>query len=318
MAKRADIIEQAPDFMKLNLLDVIMLMDPSKTNKYTPLMVKLFTKNYSQRNLKKNHMNDFRRELRDIYNLELNNISDEQTPMIYQFLGIFNSDFVQSIMGFLDAAEKKQIPGLDVTKINDISEISELMSLIQLENISKKLQKQVFKDYEDDEWLIIRPFTAEASQKYGYGTKWCTSSENYQGHFFNYAEDGKLVYCINKINGKKVAVYYKKREDNITELSFWNMTDDRVDSMLCELPDPIMDVIKTILFVKDTFTNRDLNEQAFLTSFLLYKNHQKMSAEEEERVSVEPQRFNNGHGIERFPMEAALNEPDENTDDDVG
>ena len=139
MAKRADIIEQAPDFMKLNLLDVIMLMDPSKTNKYTPLMVKLFTKNYSQRNLKKNHMNDFRRELRDIYNLELNNISDEQTPMIYQFLGIFNSDFVQSIMGFLDAAEKKQIPGLDVTKINDISEISELMSLIQLENISKKL-----------------------------------------------------------------------------------------------------------------------------------------------------------------------------------
>ena len=53
MAKRADIIEQAPDFMKLNLLDVIMLMDPSKTNKYTPLMVKLFTKNYSQRNLKK-------------------------------------------------------------------------------------------------------------------------------------------------------------------------------------------------------------------------------------------------------------------------
>ena len=43
-----------------------------------------------------------------------------------------------------------------------------------------------------------------------------------------------------------------------------------------------------------------------------------MSAEEEERVSFEPERFNNGHGIERFPMEAALNEPDENTDDDVG
>jgi hypothetical protein len=191
-------------------------------------------------------------------------------------------------MGFLDAAEKKQISGLDVSKIDEISQISELMSLIELKNISKKLEKQVFKDYEDDEWLIIRPFTAEASQKYGYGTKWCTSSENYQGHFFNYAEDGKIVYCINKINGKKVAVYYKINKDNTTELSFWNMVDDRVDSMLCELPDPIMDVIKTILFVKDNFTNRQLNEQAFLTSYSLYRNREKMSdgVEEELRVNV--------------------------------
>ena len=313
MAKRAEIIEQAPDFMKLSLLDLIMLMDPSKTNKYTPLMVKLFTKNYSQRNLKKNHMNDFRRELRDIYNLELNNISDEQTPMIYQFLGTFNSDFVCSIMGFLDAAEKKQLPGMDVTQINDISEIHQLISLIKLKNISKKLQKQVFKDYEDNEWLIIRPFTAEASQKYGYGTKWCTSSENYQGHFFDYAEEGKLVYCINKINGKKVAVYYKKREDNTTELSFWNMFDDRVDSMLCELPDPIMDVIKTILFVKDTFTNRQLNEQAWLTSYSLYKQCEKSSLAEEPPIAQEIP-----VGFRDFPTDTWSNENYENTPNVVG
>ena len=91
---------------------------------------------------------------------------------------------------------------MDVTKINEVSEISELMSVIKLKNISKKLQKQVFKDYEDDEWLIVRPFTGEASQKYGYGTKWCTSSESYQAHFFLIRKKGNLSIVSIKLTEK--------------------------------------------------------------------------------------------------------------------
>ena len=248
MAKRVEIVEQAPDFMKLSLLDLIMLLDPSKTNKYTPLMVKLFTKNYFKRNFRRENVDEFYHDLRNSYNVVLENIPNENIPVIHTLLHTFNSDFVQSIMSFVAAAENNQLPGLDVTKINEVSEISELMSLIKLKNISKKLQKQVFKDYEDDEWLIVRPFTGEASQKYGYGTKWCTSSESYQAHFFSYTEEGKLIYCINKINGKKIAVYYKKNKDSTTELSFWNMVDDRVDSMLSELPEPIMNDLTFTLY----------------------------------------------------------------------
>ena len=307
MAKRAEIIEQAPDFMKLSLLDLIMLLDPSKTNKYTPLMVKLFTKNYFKRNFRRENVDEFYHDLRNSYNVVLENIPNENIPVIHTLLHTFNSDFVQSIMSFVAAAENNQLPGLDVTKINEVSEISELMSLIQLKNISKKLQKQAIKDYEDDEWLIVRPFTGEASQKYGYGTKWCTSSESYQAHFFSYTEEGKLIYCINKINGKKIAVYYKKNKDSTTELSFWNMVDDRVDSMLSELPEPIMNEVKTILFVKDTFTNRQLNEKAWMTSHLLYKELLKKEALEDRaegiavvnnEVDVEP--------IREFPMEITL------------
>ena len=307
MAKRAEIIEQAPDFMKLSLLDLIMLLDPSKTNKYTPLMVKLFTKNYFKRNFRRENVDEFYHDLRNSYNVVLENIPNENIPVIHTLLHTFNSDFVQSIMSFVAAAENNQLPGLDVTKINEVSEISELMSLIQLKNISKKLQKQAIKDYEDDEWLIVRPFTSEASQKYGYGTKWCTSSESYQAHFFSYTEEGKLIYCINKINGKKIAVYYKKNKDSTTELSFWNMVDDRVDSMLSELPEPIMNEVKTILFVKDTFTNRQLNEKAWMTSHLLYKELLKKEALEDRaegiavvnnEVDVEP--------IREFPIEITL------------
>ena len=307
MAKRVEIVEQAPDFMKLSLLDLIMLLDPSKTNKYTPLMVKLFTKNYFKRNFRRENVDEFYHDLRNSYNVVLENIPNENIPVIHTLLHTFNSDFVQSIMSFVAAAENNQLPGLDVTKINEVSEISELMSLIQLKNISKKLQKQAIKDYEDDEWLIVRPFTGEASQKYGYGTKWCTSSESYQGHFFSYTEEGKLIYCINKINGKKIAVYYKKNKDSTTELSFWNMVDDRVDSMLSELPEPIMNEVKTILFVKDTFTNRQLNEKAWMTSHLLYKELLKKEALEDRaegiavvnnEVDVEP--------IREFPIEITL------------
>ena len=307
MAKRVEIVEQAPDFMKLSLLDLIMLLDPSKTNKYTPLMVKLFTKNYFKRNFRRENVDEFYHDLRDSYNVVLENIPNENIPVIHTLLHTFNSDFVQSIMSFVAAAENNQLPGLDVTKINEVSEISELMSLIQLKNISKKLQKQAIKDYEDDEWIIVRPFTGEASQKYGYGTKWCTSSESYQAHFFSYTEEGKLIYCINKINGKKIAVYYKKNKDSTTELSFWNMVDDRVDSMLYELPEPIMNEVKTILFVKDTFTNRQLNEKAWMTSHLLYKELLKKEALEDRaegiavvnnEVDVEP--------IREFPIEITL------------
>lgn len=314
MAKRADIAEQAPDFMKMNLLDLIMLLDPSKTNKYTPLMVKLFTQNYTKRNLRQRDIQNIQIELRDSYNVVLNNIPDEKVPLIYNLLGGFDSELIRTAVNFMEAAENKQLPGVDVSQIKGVSEIHQLMSLIKLKNISKKLQKQVFKDYEDDEWLIVRPFTAEASQKYGYGTKWCTASESYQGHFFRYSEDGKLVYCINKIDGNKVAVFYRTIDETTTELNFWNMTDDRIDSMFSGLPNQILEEVKTILFVKDNFTNRQLNEQAWLTSHSIYRKLEKKS---EELVEVPVNEGVQAVRLERqgVTMEVDLSEGAPNTAD---
>ena len=59
------------------------------------------------------------------------------------------------------------------------------------------------------------------------------------------------------------------------------MNDDRIDSMMSELPNSILDVVKNILFEKDSFTNRQLNEQAWLTSHSLYKNRKKAESFEE-------------------------------------
>lgn len=271
MARKRDIVENAPEFMKMNLLDLIMELDPSKTNKYTPLMVKIFSENYIERNM--NNTEEFDYLLNQEYNIpNYKDIQSECVPLYSHLLNLFRPDFVKSCISFVDAAEKNQIPGLDISKISKISEITEIMSIIKLKSISKKLQTQVLKDYEDEEWLILRPFTHEASVKYGYGTKWCTSAENYAEHFFSYTRDGKLIYCINKITGKKVAVFQGISGEKINELSFWNSADERTDSMICGLPNKIMDEVKHILFSKDLVPNRLLNEKVWNDSRRLQRD----------------------------------------------
>ena len=59
------------------------------------------------------------------------------------------------------------------------------------------------KVYEDDKWVVIRPFTLEASRLYGAATAWCTKSEttnsNKRGYFLQvYLKEGCVYYIIDK------------------------------------------------------------------------------------------------------------------------
>ena len=80
------------------------------------------------------------------------------------------------------------------------------------------------------------------------------------------------------------------------------MNDDRIDSMMSELPNSILNVVKNILFEKDSFTNRQLNEQAWLTSHSLYKNREKSESFEEESPIARAVRLEG----RAFPMEVEL------------
>jgi hypothetical protein len=116
----------------------------------------------------------------------------------------------------------------------------------------KELEKQIKKIHEDDEWLILIPLTYEASVKYGYNTKWCTASESTSEQYKSYTRDGLLIYIIQK--GKHKTAVYKKRSNN--EVSFWNQTDVRIDSIQTNFPNNIMEIIKTALnTVHDTKYN---------------------------------------------------------------
>ena len=262
MAKIKDMIEKAPVSFKTSLLDVLIAMDTSKTKKYVPMMLKVLQNNSSETNNRVDE--DYGRELHEYYGIS--NLPSSIDPKVaYTLLHMLGSDTTKDFMNFMDSYEKGYFKGLDITTISSKKELSRLNSLTALNKIGKELAKQVQKDFEDEEWLVVRPFTYESSLKYGYGSKWCTSMESQPEHFFRYSNNGTLIYCLNKKTGDKVAAFYEVGEG----LSFWNAEDNRIDSMFSGLPSHIMDVIRGIV-TDNPVSNRLLSPEVWKSSNDLY------------------------------------------------
>lgn len=52
---------------------------------------------------------------------------------------------------------------------------------------------------DNDEYILVHPFTVRGSQKYGKNTKWCTATSNKQNNYFNnYKQNNFLFYLIRK------------------------------------------------------------------------------------------------------------------------
>jgi len=289
MAKIKDIIEMAPASFKISLLDVLMAMDMSKTKKYVPLMLKVI-QNKNDENNSNRVDEDFNAEIQDYYGVS--NLPETIDPKVaYMLLQMIGSDTTKDLMNFMDSFEKGLFKGLDITTISSRKELIQWNGLTALSKIGKELAKQVQKDFEDEEWLIVRPFTYESSVKYGYGSKWCTSMEQSAEHFFRYSNNGTLIYCLNKKTGDKVAAHYEIGEG----ISFWNAEDTRIDSMFSNLPNYIMDVIRGII-TDNPVTNRSLSVKVWENSKDLWdktwkKGRDMEVMEEQEPVNVAVEAF---------------------------
>jgi len=283
MAKIKEIIEMAPASFKTSLLDVLIAMDMSKTKKYVPLMLKVI----QNKNEEKNPFRvdeDFNAELQDYYGVS--NLPETIDPKLaYVLLQMIGSDTTRDLMNFMDSFEKGYFKGVDITTISTLKQLTQLNSLTAFNKIGKGLAKQVQKDFEDEEWLIVRPFTYEASVRYGYGSKWCTSMEKSAEHFFRYSNNGTLIYCLNKKTGDKVAAFYEVGEG----LSFWNAEDSRIDSIFSGLPSHIIDVIRGIV-TDNPLPNRSLSPEVWQNSKDLWS--ESWNKEREREVMEESQMLN--------------------------
>jgi hypothetical protein len=271
MAKIKDMIEMAPTSFKTSLLDVLMALDPSKTKKYVPLMLKVLVNKIEEGERDRDRdsvRQDYLNELKEYYGI-LNLPHTMDPKVVARLLEMVGSDITKDLMNFVDSNEKGYFKGLDITTISNRKELANLNSLTALTKIGKALTKQVQKDFEDEEWLVVRPFSFESSVKYGYGSKWCTAMEKNAEHFFRYTNRGTLIYCINKKTGDKVAVFHEIQDG----ISFWNTEDIRIDSMFSNLPSYIMDVIRGIITDKQV-TNRSLNPKVWENSKNLWENSQ--------------------------------------------
>ena len=83
--------------------------------------------------------------------------------------------------------------------------------------------KEYDKIYEDDKFVLVVPYTHDASCKYGAGTKWCTTGRDEKGQewFNKHFDSGSLGYLIikdrelaNRIGSTKFGLYVNKPDKN--------------------------------------------------------------------------------------------------------
>ena len=264
MSKIDELKKQNPLF-GINLIDLInnLVSKP----KYTEMMVNLIKNKFDSQ---ESHINDIRNELIREYKMTEDKVNNMPFFEVLNYHRII-SDFIgysnyTTLTKFIEMNERKLIENSDLTSYKTFQELELQMSLADLKLVDKEMEKQIEKLFENDDWLVLKPLSYLSSKKYGASTKWCTSSDREPDYFYKYVKRGLLIYVINKKTGDKVAGFKNIDSSYERETSFWNITDQRVDSLETGLPNHIMDIFKDQFHnVKvtnwDSLTDEERNRQ---------------------------------------------------------
>ena len=257
MSRIDELKKQYPE-LNVSLLDIIVNLDTSKTYKYAPLFCKLIAKRL---NLKNNNPNENYIDVKLRYEsslinrgISIINLTDNELYVYNMLMEYFLSEIFSTIKEFMYFMDKNQIENKDVTSYSTIDEIRGAITLASMKELTKELEGQVIKEYEDDVWVAVRPLTFQASIKYGAGTRWCTTYQAEKNYFERYWRGGILCYFINKKTGYKFAGYRSLPD---REMSFWNAADNRVDYLDLEIDDYMFQNIRKIF--SSEFTNKNLS-----------------------------------------------------------
>jgi len=243
MSRIEELKKQNPNF---NLDGIAIINDSLGKVKYTEMAINLIKNKLSENNESRcediinqiHHEFDFDLEhLKGLTFMELSNILN----FISTFFGYNNFRLMKE---FVTLNEKKLIENNDLTSYKTFDEVELQISLSSLKSIDKEMAKQVLKLYETDEWLVVKPLSYQASLKYGASTKWCTASKDSSDYYFRYSKRGIVIYSINKKTGNKVAGFKSLDTSHDAETSFWNITDQRIDSMDSGLPSDVLDIFR--------------------------------------------------------------------------
>jgi len=255
----------------VSILDLIRLLDPSKTGKFVPLLLNEL-------------MNIPAYEYGDnthIFSEKIENLPGANRVILNYLIelvgGVEVIESLQKFNGFLD---RKVLAKNDIQKYLSLSEIVDATykKELELKNFAVDSHTQ---QIQDGNYLILKPLNIIASRKYGASTKWCTSSNNPET-FYSYSKKGILIYIISRTNKDKWAVYY---ELNTKELSWWNDSDERIDGLLVTLPENIKKLIISFIFSEEYPNSHYFNKE---TKNLSNKPTNEMVITHEEQNPAEP------------------------------
>jgi|694.fasta_scaffold18259_15 hypothetical protein len=219
---KKELKEQNPDLI-LDLVEVINKFDPTKTGKLTAFLIKMFRKGITKHFV-------FENTQKIVGNNDLENV------WINFLFDCYGDENLKHLKEYSEHLEADRIPlgKRDINKIENWDELINIVSNAKIKLAEKKLKKEIMVVFEDEDYLVVRPLSFEASTTYGSGTKWCTASINNPDYFYRYSKKGVLSYLFDKKNNKKFGIIYEKENNSI---SFWNEKDDRLDSIETNLPD---------------------------------------------------------------------------------
>lgn len=239
---KKDLKKQYPD-LDVSVIDYVSRIDPSKTNKLTPFLLKIISK----QTLDKKHL--VRTEWSNIVN---NRIDRYIVEMLMDIIGEGRQG-LQTLKEFNEHLENNRIENTDISQYETWEDILAQKGMADMKMMDKELSKQVERIYEDSTWLIIKPLSFSSSLIYGSGTKWCTAMKREPHYFYKYSSEGILIYVINKSTGKKFGIC-----SNPHEVSFWNTIDNRIDSLESGIPFEILSIIREKIDLKSNPKNHEL------------------------------------------------------------
>lgn len=251
MSRIKELKEKYPH-LNVSFFDIMTRMDVSKSNKYLPLICKIFSKRFELNSSDPSSIEGYRNRLSSS-GISTENMEPEEYYVMVHLLDYLDNDAIDSLNHFMEYMERGLIQNNDVLQYNDLDSVKSAITLASMREWTKDLEGEVIKEYEDEKWLIVRPLTFASSTKYGATTRWCTTYSKEKQYFEKYWRKGILVYFINKMSGYKFAGY--KSLDGESELSFWNQQDNRVDYLELEVDDYLFPITKKIFSSKDTNKN---------------------------------------------------------------
>jgi hypothetical protein len=248
---RIDELKKQHKDLALNDLDLMKMAMPDQAIKYVEVLAKLAKSKYKEIAIAHDGEDNLRTTcLSELagWGIDYNYLETLETPVLWMLWNrmetLLGQNNFKLFIKFANLNERGLISNNDVTSYKSFNEIEQAVSLAEIKLIDKELEKQIIKVYEDDEWLLLKPLSLEASMKYGASTKWCTTSEGGK-YFANYSKWGILIYCLNKKTGYKFASFKNLDRDRDNEFSFWNPADSKIDPLdTMEIPTEILAIIR--------------------------------------------------------------------------
>lgn len=251
--------------LSMSIIDMLGKYDISKTKKYTQFLVKM---------MKMEMRTIFEHDVESQYELKTDDeFFDLFSPKSTE--GKFINHIIQNCFigpdrlrlftEFTKLMERGVIDNKDISTYDSWDMMEGEFFRGKHKQMFKDSKKEVKKIYEDEDYLILKPLTYNASCVYGYNTKWCTAMITDPSYFYMHSK-GVLIYLMDKKRNKKFAfhgyvpsLYDRFPFEDTDQRTFktWDEKDKNIDSIQSGLPFSILELIYN-QFTKDIiYRNRN-------------------------------------------------------------